>query len=67
MSSTSLTRRQAIAQLAALAAVPLALPDARWILATDDPLDGTIAAYQAGAGRRWNSVAVDPGTGTLPN
>jgi aspartyl-tRNA(Asn)/glutamyl-tRNA(Gln) amidotransferase subunit A len=59
MSSTSLTRRQAIAQLAALAAIPLALPDARWILATDDPLDGTIAAYQAGRRRgEWNSVGV---------
>jgi Asp-tRNA(Asn)/Glu-tRNA(Gln) amidotransferase A subunit family amidase len=59
LTPTSLTRRQAVAQLAALAALPFALPDAQWTLATDDPLDGTIAAYQAGRRRgEWSSVAV---------
>ena len=45
-----LTRRQALAQLASLAALPLGLPLARWTFA-DDPLDGTIAEYQAGRRR----------------
>lgn len=49
------TRREAIAQLAALAALPLA----RWSLAGDDPLDGTIAAYQAGRLRgEWTASEV---------
>jgi len=52
------TRRQALAQLAGLAALPLA----RWSpgeRTADDPLDGTIAAYQAGrrAGR-WTAAEV---------
>ncbi len=41
------TRRQALAQLAALAALPLT----RWPALADDPLDGTIAEYQAGRRR----------------
>lgn len=42
------SRRAALAQLAALAAVPLA----RWpALLADDPLDGTIADYQSGRRR----------------
>lgn len=51
------TRRQALAQLAGLAALPLA----RWspILAADDPLDGTVAEYQAGRRRsRWSAAEV---------
>jgi Asp-tRNA(Asn)/Glu-tRNA(Gln) amidotransferase A subunit family amidase len=49
------TRRQALAQLAGLAA----LPYARWSLAADDPLDGTIAAYQAGRRRgAWSAAEV---------
>src|SRR5579862_2675960 len=52
------TRRQALAQLAGLAALPLA----RWSPGentADDPLDGTIGAYQAGrrAGR-WTAAEV---------
>lgn len=38
------TRREALAQLAALAA----LPYTRWNITVGDPLDGTIAEYQAG-------------------
>jgi Asp-tRNA(Asn)/Glu-tRNA(Gln) amidotransferase A subunit family amidase len=49
------TRRQAIAQLAALSALPLA----RWTFVADDPLDGTIAEYQAGRRRgRWSAAEV---------
>ena len=54
-----ITRRQALAQLASLAALPLGLPYARWPLSAGDPLDGTIAEYQAG--RRsgaWSAVDV---------
>ena len=55
----TLSRRQALAQLASLAALPLALPHARWSLEADDPLDGTIAAYQAGRRRGdWNALEV---------
>jgi aspartyl-tRNA(Asn)/glutamyl-tRNA(Gln) amidotransferase subunit A len=47
------TRRQALAQLAGLAALPLT----RWTLAADDPLDGTIGEYQAGRRRgTWTAA-----------
>ena len=53
------SRRQALAQLAGLAALPFALPHARWHFAADDPLDGTIAAYQAGRRRgEWSALEV---------
>jgi Asp-tRNA(Asn)/Glu-tRNA(Gln) amidotransferase A subunit family amidase len=53
-----LTRRQALTQLAGLAALPLGLPLARWSFA-DDPLDGTIAEYQAGRRRgAWSAAEV---------
>jgi Asp-tRNA(Asn)/Glu-tRNA(Gln) amidotransferase A subunit family amidase len=49
------TRRQALAQLASLAALPLV----RWPFAADDPLDGTIAEYQAGRRRgAWTAADV---------
>ena len=52
------TRREALAQLAALAALPLV----RWpLVATTaaDPLDGTIAEYQAGRRRgEWTAAEV---------
>jgi Asp-tRNA(Asn)/Glu-tRNA(Gln) amidotransferase A subunit family amidase len=49
------TRRQALAQLASLAALPLA----RWTLVAADPLDGTIAQYQAGRrGGAWSATEV---------
>jgi aspartyl-tRNA(Asn)/glutamyl-tRNA(Gln) amidotransferase subunit A len=49
------TRREALAQLAALSALPFT----RWTLTAADPLDGTIAGYQAGRLRRdWNAVEV---------
>ena len=49
------SRRQALAQLAALAALPLT----RWSSEAADPLDGTIADYQAGRRRgKWTSVQV---------
>src|ERR1019366_2502355 len=52
------TRRQALAQLAGLAALPLT----RWNLdvhAANDPLDGTIAEYQAGRRRgEWTAAEV---------
>jgi Asp-tRNA(Asn)/Glu-tRNA(Gln) amidotransferase A subunit family amidase len=55
----TLSRRQALAQLASLAALPFALPHARWRVAADDPLDGTIAAYQAGRRRgEWSAFEV---------
>ena len=48
------SRREVIARLAALAALPLP----RWS-AADDPLDGTIAEYQAGRRRReWTAEEV---------
>jgi Asp-tRNA(Asn)/Glu-tRNA(Gln) amidotransferase A subunit family amidase len=54
---TVLTRREAIAQLAALVAVPRALD--RWTLVAADPLDGTIADYQAGRRRgEWTAADV---------
>lgn len=49
------TRREAIAQLAAL----VALPWYRWSPAPGDPLDGTIADYQAGRRRgEWTATEV---------
>jgi Asp-tRNA(Asn)/Glu-tRNA(Gln) amidotransferase A subunit family amidase len=52
------TRREAITQLAALGALA-ALPSRRWPRAAADPLDGTIAAYQAGRRRgEWTAVEV---------
>ena len=51
----SLTRRDALAQLAALVALPRAL--AHWAPVASDPLDGTIADYQAGRRRGdWTAV-----------
>src|SRR3982751_1775183 len=52
----SVTRREAIIQLAALAALPL--PKFSMTAATD-PLDGTVADYQAGRRRgEWTAVEV---------
>jgi Asp-tRNA(Asn)/Glu-tRNA(Gln) amidotransferase A subunit family amidase len=49
------TRREALVQLAALSALPLA----RWTSTATDPLDGTIAEYQAGRRRgAWSAVEV---------
>jgi Asp-tRNA(Asn)/Glu-tRNA(Gln) amidotransferase A subunit family amidase len=49
------TRREVLAQLAALAAMPIPA----WADAADDPLDGTIAAYQAGRHRgAWTAAEV---------
>lgn len=49
------TRREALAQLAALVALPLP----RWASIGDDPLDGTIADYQAGRRRgAWTAAEV---------
>jgi Asp-tRNA(Asn)/Glu-tRNA(Gln) amidotransferase A subunit family amidase len=49
------TRREALAQLAALAALPLPA----WRAAAADPLDGTVAEYQAGRPRRaWSAAEV---------
>lgn len=49
------TRREAIVQLAALSALPLT----RWRFARNDPLDGTIADYQAGRRRgEWTAVEI---------
>ncbi len=49
------TRREVLAQLAALAA-GAALPRAAWAQVAPDPLDGSIAAYLDGLGRRRWSV-----------
>jgi Asp-tRNA(Asn)/Glu-tRNA(Gln) amidotransferase A subunit family amidase len=49
------TRREALAQLAALVALPLPA----WAPAGGDPLDGTVADYQAGRRRgRWTAEEV---------
>ena len=51
----TLTRRDALAQLAALAILPL--PE--WVPASSNPLDATIAAFQAGRRRgQWSSAEV---------
>ena len=56
------TRREVLVQLAALAALPLALPLPRLDLFADaptDPLGGTIAEFQAGRRRHlWTSAEV---------
>jgi hypothetical protein len=53
------TRREALAQLAALAAAAaVRLPDMKYSLPAD-PLDGTIADYQAGRRRRdWSAEEI---------
>jgi Asp-tRNA(Asn)/Glu-tRNA(Gln) amidotransferase A subunit family amidase len=57
MTKTALTRREAIAQLAALAAAPHALR--HWPAIAVDPLDGTIADYQAGRRRgEWSALEI---------
>jgi len=49
------TRREALAQIAALVALPLP----RWELVAREPLDGTIADYQAGRRRgQWTASEV---------
>ncbi|MHB1224044.1 MAG: amidase [Gemmatimonadaceae bacterium] len=49
------TRREVLVQLAALVALPLP----RLTLTADDPLDGTVADYQAGRRRgEWTAAAV---------
>jgi Asp-tRNA(Asn)/Glu-tRNA(Gln) amidotransferase A subunit family amidase len=49
------SRREALAQLAALVALPLP----RWVSVAADPLDGTIADYQAGLRRgAWTAAQV---------
>jgi Asp-tRNA(Asn)/Glu-tRNA(Gln) amidotransferase A subunit family amidase len=49
------TRREVLAQLAALVVLPL--PD--WVRTDQDPLDGTIADYQTGRRRRaWTAAEV---------
>jgi Asp-tRNA(Asn)/Glu-tRNA(Gln) amidotransferase A subunit family amidase len=49
------TRREVLAQLAALAVLPLP----GWVRSERDPLDGTIADYQAGRRRRaWTAAEV---------
>jgi Asp-tRNA(Asn)/Glu-tRNA(Gln) amidotransferase A subunit family amidase len=49
------TRREALAQLAALVALPLPV----WSSAASDPLDGTIADYQEGRRRgKWSAADV---------
>src|SRR5262245_9428576 len=53
------TRREALAQLAALVALPLPLPLRDWAFVAPDPLDGTIADYQAGRRRgKWTAAEV---------
>ncbi len=53
-----LTRREVLAQLASLAATA-AIPGRGWNLADADPLNGTIADYQAGLrGGEWSAVQV---------
>ncbi|MGI8547615.1 MAG: hypothetical protein ACR2M1_09805, partial [Gemmatimonadaceae bacterium] len=51
------TRREALAQLAALIALPV--PLSRWRFVAHDPLDGTIADYQAGRRRgEWSATEI---------
>src|SRR4051812_14706711 len=52
------TRREALARLASLAALPLAAPRVRR-LAASDPLDGTVAEFQLGRRRGdWTAAEV---------
>jgi Asp-tRNA(Asn)/Glu-tRNA(Gln) amidotransferase A subunit family amidase len=54
---TLVTRREALARLAALVALPYSLRP--WPVAALDPLDGTVAEYQAGRRRGdWSAVDV---------
>ena len=56
------TRREALAQLAALVSLPLP----RWAPIPDDPLRGTVAEYQAGRRRRaWSAVEVTAAARTV--
>ena len=55
------TRREALAQIAALVALP-ALPFKSWLPTARDPLDGTVADYQAGRRRGEWSAAEAPET-----
>src|SRR5438876_771384 len=49
------TRREALVQLAGIAALPLT----RWTFVADDPLEGTVVAYQAGRRRGdWTAAEV---------
>jgi Asp-tRNA(Asn)/Glu-tRNA(Gln) amidotransferase A subunit family amidase len=49
------TRREVLAQIAALAVLPI--PE--WLLLDQDPLDGSVAAYQAGRRRKaWTAAEV---------
>ena len=51
-------RREALVQLAALGALPFT-PFSRWTFVASDPLDGTIADYQAGRRRgEWTAAEV---------
>jgi len=51
------SRREVLAQLAALAALPLV--PARSMFAASDPLAGTVAEYQAGRrARKWTAAEV---------
>ena len=51
-------RREALVQLAALAALPFT-PFSRWTFVGSDPLDGSIANYQAGRRRgEWTAAEV---------
>jgi len=51
------TRREALAQIAALVALPI--PLSRWTFTASDPLDGTIADYQAGRRRGdWTAAEI---------
>ncbi|HEY8309338.1 MAG TPA: amidase family protein, partial [Gemmatimonadaceae bacterium] len=51
------TRREALAQLAALVALPV--PLSRWKFTARDPLNGTIADYQAGRRRgEWTATEI---------
>lgn len=53
------TRRQALAQLSALAALPSLVPFSRLATEASDPLDGPIAAFQAGRRRgEWTSAEI---------
>ena len=58
------TRREALAQLAALALVP----SLDWQAVSSNPLDGTSAAFQAGRRRgRWSAAEVTAaGAAALP-
>jgi Asp-tRNA(Asn)/Glu-tRNA(Gln) amidotransferase A subunit family amidase len=55
----STTRREALAQLAALVALPLPAGTAWWTAVAGDPLDGTVVDYQAGRRRgAWTAAEI---------